>query len=237
MYSDFESISVYSITVSIAGAALVIQSIFSTVWAPIVYKLALQEGGDIKIFAITRYVTLAVVIAFSLGGLFSWVVPLFLPEEYYEVEYLLPACLGYPLLYALSEATMVGLGVARRSGLTMLAAIVALMVNVVGNYLFVPKYGASGAAGTTALTFFIFLVLRTEFSCRVWKPFARSYVYGFSLAAVLLSLLGLYAGTNRLVVQTLWIGLLVFTCLYFRAELISILRFFYSRFFLFLQRN
>ncbi|MBD3768391.1 MAG: oligosaccharide flippase family protein, partial [Gammaproteobacteria bacterium] len=175
--SSFEELGIYSIAVSFAGAALVFQAIFSTVWAPVVYKWAAEGVDPQKIKNVIDYVTLAVVVIWSLAGMFSWVVPYILPPEYNNVQYILLAAMAYPLLYTLSEATGVGIGIKRKTMFSLLAAIVALVFNAIGNWLLIPIYGAAGAAMASAVAFFIFFAIRTEASSKLWESFERWRMY------------------------------------------------------------
>lgn len=185
--STFEELAVYSVASSFAAAGMILQSVFSTVWAPIVYKWV-AEGVDLhKINQVTEHLLATVVFMFILAGLFSWVVTFILPENYQNVQFILVACFAFPLLYTLSETTVVGVGIARRSIFSMLASLIAVAVNFMGNYLLVPLYGASGAAVSTAFTFWIFLVLRTEFSCFVCQNIPRLKLYTSTFICVLAS--------------------------------------------------
>ncbi len=181
---SFEELGIYSVSVSFAAAATILQSVFSTVWAPTVYKWASQGEGLDNVHKVSRYILALVVIGFSLAGLFSWIVTLFLPPEYAAVQWIVVSCLGYPLLYTLSETTVVGIGISRRSSFSMLAAVVAFAVNLLGNWILIPKYGAAGAAVSTCVSFWIFFVLRTEFSIYLWKPMPRLFLYGHSVLVV-----------------------------------------------------
>jgi O-antigen/teichoic acid export membrane protein len=186
--STFEELGVFSIAVSFAGAALVFQAIFSTVWAPVVYKWA-AEGIDMqKIKNVMDFVTLAVIIIWSLAGMFSWVVIYILPPEYERVQYILLAAMAYPLLYTLSESTGVGIGIKRKTMFGLLAAMLALIINAIANWLLVPSYGAAGAAMGSALAFFIFFAIRTEASAKLWMGFERWRMYGFMSVLLVLSL-------------------------------------------------
>lgn len=84
---------------------------------------------------------------------------------------------GLSLLYALSEATAIGISISRRTGLSMLSSILAALTSFGGNYLLVPLYGAAGAAVATAVAFWVFLFCRTEFSCSVWRKIPRLKLY------------------------------------------------------------
>lgn len=184
MLSSYEELGLYSVSVSFATAATIIQTVFSTIWAPTVYKWVSEGKGTEAVSNVTRYILLCVVVVFSVAGMFSWIVPLLLPKEYESVQWILIACLGYPLLYTLSETTVVGIGVSKKSSFAMLASIVAFLVNIVGNYLLIPEFGAAGAAASTCIAFYIFLIARTEFSILLWKPIPRKAIYIYSTLLV-----------------------------------------------------
>lgn len=222
-WSSYSELAVYSVSVSFAAAATIFQSVFSTVWAPTVYKWASKDEGHDKVITVSRYILLLVVVLFCLAGLLSWVVPYFLPKEYTAVQWILVACLAYPLFYTLSETTVVGIGIARRSAYSMLACILALAVNLTCNYFLIPEFGAAGAASSTALAFWAFLVFRTEFSIRVWKPLPRGALYMFTFLTVTGSVLGALQQENLgNYIYLYWCALLCGCVWYFKVELLTI---------------
>ncbi|MBL3554926.1 MULTISPECIES: oligosaccharide flippase family protein [Marinobacter] len=184
MLASFEELGLYSVSVNFAAAASILQSVFSTVWAPTVYKWASAGKGLENVHKVSRFILALVVLGFALAGLFSWMVTLFLPPEYAAVQWVLVSCVGYPLLYTLSETTVVGIGISRRSSYAMLAASIAFAVNLGGNWWLVPSYGAAGAAVSTCISFWIFFLLRTEFSIYLWEPMPRGLLYFFSFVTV-----------------------------------------------------
>ena len=182
--ASFEELGLYSVSVNFAAAASILQSVFSTVWAPTVYKWAAAGKGLENVHKVSRFILALVVLGFALAGLFSWMVTLFLPPQYAAVQWVLVSCVGYPLLYTLSETTVVGIGISRRSSYAMLAASIAFAVNLAGNWWLVPSYGAAGAAVSTCISFWIFFLLRTEFSIYLWEPMPRGLLYFFSFVTV-----------------------------------------------------
>lgn len=187
--STFDELGIYSVASSFAAAAIIFQGIFSTIWAPMVYKWV-AEGKDLeKVEQITEYVLAAIVFLFALAGVFSWIVPYFLPASYSRVQYILVTCMGYPLFYTLSETTVVGIEIVRKTSYAMLASVIAVLVNIVANYFLVPHYGAAGAAISTATAFWIFMFLRTEFSCYLWRQTPRLKLYSMTLVCLLVSVL------------------------------------------------
>lgn len=188
--SSFEELGIYSVTVSVAGVATIFAGVFNTIWTPMVYKWV-KDGVDAKIIdEISEHVLAAVYFFVVLVGLFSWILPYFLPKEYVAIEYLVTLCLLSPLFYTLSETTVVGITIVRRTGLSMVASIIAMLINGIGNYMLVPKYGALGAAIATAIAFYFFYILRTELSRKVWRniPVVKAYsIVTLLLLAVILN--------------------------------------------------
>ncbi len=217
--ASFEELGVYSVAVSFAGAATILQSVFSTVWAPTVYKWASKGEGLDNVHKVSRYILGLVVLVFCLAGLLSWIVTLFLPANYVAVQWILVACLGAPLLYTLSETTVVGIGITRRSSFAMLAALIAFAVNLVGNWLMIPRFGAAGAAVSTCVSFWVFFVLRTEFSIYLWKPMPRLLLYSYSALVVAgASIFTLYGAGIYTYMLVFWSLLLIAALISFKGE-------------------
>ena len=218
--STFEELGIYSVASSFAAAAIIFQSVFSTVWAPTVYKWAAEGINIDKIDRVTEHVLAAIVFIFIFAGLFSWIVTYLLPDIYTQVKYILVACMAYPLFYTLSETTVVGLGIARKSGYAMTAALIAAIINFMGNYLLTPTYGAAGAAVSTAFAFWIFLICRTEFSCLVWRKIPRLKLYSTTFTCLFISTaMPFFGETHKLAVISAWILTGLISLLIFKSSL------------------
>lgn len=176
--STLEELAIFSVAVSFSGAAIVFQSIFSTVWAPIVYKWVAEGVKKKKIQRVMNIVTFLMLIIWALVGVFSWLIPYILPEKYNSVQYILLSSIAYPILYTITEATSIGVNIMRKTIFTLLATIVALSVNIVLNYYFVPKYGALGASLSSAVAFFIYFLLRTYYSFKIyiWFSYTKEWL-------------------------------------------------------------
>lgn len=209
--STFEQLAIFSVAVSFASAATIIQSIFSTLWAPMVYKLANNDEESLELVTkASKYLLLVVVALFCIAGLLSWIVDFLIPKNYDDVKFILLACLGYPLLYTLSETTVVGIGVSKKTYYSMLASLLALGINFGLNYVLVPFYGAAGAAVSTCITFWFFLIFRTEFSILCWKKIPRLELYFFTFLCVLgASIEAVYGGELFSYLKCYWASVLI----------------------------
>jgi len=176
-YSSYSELGIYSIATSFAAIAIILQSVFSTVWAPTVYKWVKEDKNLEKIHDITWYLVIIIAFIFSLVGTFSSLISLVLPEQYNIVQYIVLPALAAPLLYTLSETTVVGIGISRKSYLSLCASFGAFFSAVILNYIMTSKLGALGASISSCLAFLIFFILRTELSVIAWKSFPRLRVY------------------------------------------------------------
>lgn len=217
--SNFEELAIYSVSVSFSAAAILFKNVFSTVWAPIVYKWVSSGNGIEAVEKVQRFVLAFTILLFCLAGLLSWTITYFLPQEYDSVKWIIVSCLGFPLLYTLSETTVVGVGISRRSSFAMLASLLAFAVNIFGNFWLIPLFGAKGAAVSTCFSFLIFFILRTEFSIYVWRKFPRLLLYSYSITLVLLACTFTLYGSDFFKGFILsWSALLIFSIFNFRNE-------------------
>lgn len=228
--STYEELGIYSVAVSFASAATILQSVFSTVWAPTVYKWASKGENLEKIQGVTNYVLLAIALLFSLSGMFSWSVTYILPEQYSGVQWLLVACMGAPLLYTLSETTVVGIGISRKSSYSMLASVLAFLVNLIGNYFLVPEFGAKGATISTCVAFYVFFILRTEFSSFLWQSIKRRNIYivlfFFVTSSIVMALIGDSVGAYF---SIYWLVVFIVTGFCFKTQLINACHLIFNR--------
>lgn len=224
--STFSELGVYSVAMSFAGVATIFQSIFSVVWAPIVYKWV-AEGTDLsRVDGVARQALAVVCGIFVVCGLFSWVVDYVLPTDYVTVKYLVLCAIVQPLLYTLSEITCVGIGISRRTMLTVWVTFAALCSNVLLNLWLVPAHGAAGAVASNAVAYVVFFVARTEASAYVWRQFPRMRLYVFVGLAVAFSLATLaLAPMLPFHYALVWLVLLPIVAWCFRIELVDAFNF------------
>lgn len=178
-FSGLNELGLYSVSLSFASVATIFQSVFSIIWAPTVYKWKSKGEGLDKIPNILNVVTIIVFVIFCIVGAFSWISIYLLPKEYGNVQYMLITCMVPPLLYTLSEVTVVGIGITKKSYWNLIISLLAFFFNLILTYILVPLYGASGAAVSTALSFLLFFILRSEISSAIWMkiPMRKCYIY------------------------------------------------------------
>lgn len=218
-YSNLGELGIYTVTSNFASVALIFQSIFTVVWAPTVYRWA-SEGVDMKrVDDIARQALFAVCMLFVLVGCLSWLTDYILPEHYISVKYLVVCAVAPSLLYTLSEITAVGIGLTRRTKLTVWITLTALLINISLSILLVPNYGAAGAVMANTVAYLVFFIARTETAARVWRQFPRKKLYFHVVFLVVISIANVLFGSLDVFKNIMaWIAVLLLIIVSLKKE-------------------
>lgn len=157
---------------------------------------------------------------FCIVGSSSWLLDYILPIYYINVKYLIVCAIAPSLLYMLSEVTSVGIGISRKTSLTIWVALIAFLMNILFGSLLIYDYGATGAVVANTLAYIVFFVGRTEASVRVWRGFPRlrTYIY-VGLMAFIAIITASLGPTWPFHYSIIWLILTPFIALSFHKEL------------------
>lgn len=217
--STLAELGIYSVASSFAAAAAIFQSIFSVIWAPTVYKWVADGVDMTRVDTVARQALAVVCLIFVIVGSFSWLTDYMLPAHYIEIKYLLLCSIIPPLLYVLSEITSVGIGISRRTTLTIWITLAALLTNVFLSLWLTPTRGATGAVIANAAAYAVYFVGRTEASAYAWRQFPRKKLY-FFIALIIVFAIGTVACNSAFSIgpAPIWFALLPILIWCFRAE-------------------
>ena len=220
-WGSLSELGVYSMAVSFGAVALIFQSVFSTIWAPLVFKWVKENTHLDKIGGITLSMTALITAIICLVGIFSPVVTWILPDHYASVQFILLSSMMFPLLYTLTEVSGIGLNVVKKTWLITLVNLIAFLCNFALLYWLIPKLGARGAAMASAISFWIFFVCKTELSSLLWQPLPRLKIYSTVTACLLLCLSYTYWGTtdNYYLFALIWLTGLIALCIIHKQQL------------------
>lgn len=230
-YADLEQLGLYAAAAGIAGFGMVIRSMFTIVWMPAVYKWHSQNDVIPKVTATLNPVACIVCALISVAGLLSGGVTWLLPERLWDSRYLIAACLVPPMLYALSEVTVVGIALTRKTHYAIYVASGAALTNAILCVVLIPYYGAGGAAIASAAAFTIFFILRSEFSARIWHKLQLKRIYlAVGMAVVIASLQAATKKHGNELISVSWILQLAGLVFLFKNEFSWLLRWWSTRF-------
>lgn len=208
--AGLSELGVYSMAVSFGAIALIFQNIFSTIWAPMVFRWVKENTNLDKIGGIAESMTDLIAALICIVGIFSPLVAWILPEKYAPVQFILLSSMLFPLLYTLTEVTGIGINVSKKTWLITVFSVAALLVNAALLYMLVPALGAKGAAIANAVSFWVFSVLKSEASARLWLPLPRAKLYGTTFVCLVVCAAYTYAGNsgNYYLFVLLWLAAL-----------------------------
>lgn len=165
IFSDATELGLYSGAFKIIALMTVIQNGFTTFWTPVSYEQYLKEPNNTEFFRkTTDYLS---ILFFTLGiGILTCrdIIIFLLGNKYYDSIFIMPMLVFIPVMYLLSETTMIGIAFKKQTKYFFYISVIVSILNVIGNLVLVPKLGAKGAAISTGLSYIVFFSLRTYFS-------------------------------------------------------------------------
>lgn len=168
-YSTFVQIGLYSAAFKIVSIMNLVQNGFTTFWAPTAYERYSKSGDDPRFFERANEVVSFAM--FSAGFLIlasKDLIFLLLAKSYRESSMIFPFLLFSPIMYSISETTVVWINFKKKTYWHIVIVSVAALVNYVGNTVLVPIYAAKGAAVSTGISYIVFFAMRTLVAKKVY---------------------------------------------------------------------
>lgn len=165
LFSNLSELGLYSGAFKIVALMTIIQTGFTTFWTPVAFEHYSKYPEDTYFFK--KALDYLAIVFFTLGiGILSTrnLVMLLLGNSYYKSIFIMPMLIFIPVMYLLSEVTMIGIDFKKKSKYFLYISITVTIINLLGNILLVPYLGAKGAAISTAVSYILFFYLRTFFS-------------------------------------------------------------------------
>lgn len=205
-WGDFEELGLYTAAMRLVALVMVLKQTFSTFWTPIAYEKFENNPSD-KMFY--RHITILVSFGMFLVAIASIagkdVIVLLLGNDYHGAASIMPFLVFMPILYTISETTVIGINFYKKSKWHIFIALVACLTNIVGNWMLVPDFGALGASLSTAFSYVIFFILRTSMSLKLFKvnyPLGKIY---FMLITIMFY--AVYSIFNSNIILNIMIGI------------------------------
>ena len=225
-FVDDSAVGIYSTLYSVSSLFIMVWSAVNASFVPYLYRNIEKNDSSIKattskIFLV--YSILAIVTVY-LG---PEVVRIIATEEYLEGLYLMPAIAAGVFFTSLGNLYSNILMYTKSSIFVMISAVIAAIVNVITNFLFIPAFGYIAAAYTTFFSYLIMAGLLYLFACMQYKKIAgvslstvynNKFLLGLSICSIIAILLGnlLYSYTIlRYIVVGALAFILICGCLFY----------------------
>ncbi len=188
-WSTFTEIGLYSGASRIVALLIVLQGTFTTFWTPVCYERFEKHPNDTKFFERTsKIITIAMLFLAILSIGAKDIIVLLLGSKFKEASNIMPFLVFMPIMYTVSETTVIGINFFKKNNWHILISSVSCIVNIIGNWILVPKLGAKGAAISTAFAYIVFFTMRTQISLKYYKV-----DYGLKKLYSMLAIIFIYA--------------------------------------------
>ncbi|MBM7560332.1 lipopolysaccharide biosynthesis protein [Marinitoga litoralis] len=163
-WTDFNEIGIYSAGFKIIGVLTIVRTAFSTFWTPTAYRWHKEKQKGEKFVLVSKSLMLILLFLTSIVIILKDYIILILSPLYSSASNLIPFLIYIPILYTLSETTMLGINFSRKTYYHIIITAFTTIFNFFGNFYLVPKYGAMGASLSTGASYILFFWLRTLIS-------------------------------------------------------------------------
>lgn len=172
-YSTLTAVGLYGMGFRIVLPLRILLDAFGLAWSPLYFSQK-KKLGDASAAPLGRLTTLALLallfVAVSTVALARDAIVLLLPERYHASHTVVPALVSATVAMAVLKLIVPALYYAKRTGLAAMASCAAAAANIVFCLMFVPRYGAIGAAWSSCLSSTISLAVAAYCVFRVARP-------------------------------------------------------------------
>jgi O-antigen/teichoic acid export membrane protein len=157
-YGTLGDVGVYGLAQQIGqGIGGLILAPFTMIFVPIALQMGTRPGSDEFLRDTFRvYFGIVALIMFAVSAFAPEILGVLVADEYQSAAHAIPlVCLAY-LLFSLHSHFCIAVQVAERTALLLPTTVLATVVCMVGNFVWVPGHGVTGAATVLVATFFAY---------------------------------------------------------------------------------
>jgi putative cofactor-binding repeat protein len=195
-YCNFNEVGIYSAAGTIVALLTTCQLAFSTFWVPTAYKKYEEDSNSAVYFIKVNRIISFIMIVLGLCLVTSKDIIIYiLGSEYRNSVFVFPFLSFMPIMFTISETTVMGINFTQKSYFHIVIAFIAAICNFIGNINLVPIYGAKGAAISTGFSYIVLFVARTYFSIKCYK--CDYNIKTIVIPVTMLSVLSIYSSFNK----------------------------------------
>lgn len=174
--STYTELGYYQASMTLSNIIGIVYTAFASFWTPLSFKWH-EKGRPVSDFeAVQRMICFLASLLYIAVVICKGLIPILLSNNYYQTKYILPMLLFYPVSSLMISVISIGINFSRKTQFFLYISIVVMVANFVLNCVFIPLFGAVGAALATGLSHILDLGLKTYFSRKTWSKFAYKHM-------------------------------------------------------------
>ena len=163
-FCDYSELGMYEVAFKVVNIIGIAQTCFTSFWVPVAHQWNNDNVDKERFVYIGRLISLAMTGIFVLVLLFKNVIFFILADDYGQAVNIVPFLLIYPIMYTVSEVTVMGIYFKEKTLNLLFVSLAASIVNIALNCILIPKAGAIGASIATGITAILFVLS----FCNIW---------------------------------------------------------------------
>lgn len=154
-YGSFSQTASYAVAYTLGGVlSSVVIAPFSLAWWSIMFPIAKRDDAPRVFRLIFRWFSIALLLAaFGLSSIGIIILDLFFPPAYHAAAPIIPIIALSMLFNGIYVVVSVGISLQRKTWLAAIFFTLSALINVGLNLIFIPAYGAVGAAFSTLIAY------------------------------------------------------------------------------------
>lgn len=224
-----EEAAIYSIASNVSLVLVIVVNALNSAIIPWQYRLLKEKKIEPIRKCINLIIILSVVVVLLPIALAPELVAILAPASYYEAIWIVPpiaVSTFFILLYSL--CCNVEFYFEKRK-MVMIASVVAALINIVTNYLFIPRYGYMAAGYTTVISYILLAVFHCIFMEITAKKNGYSRLYDFKVMLIASITVGSLAALAMLLYSMPWIRYMIIVgiavvAIVYRAKIMSLVK-------------
>jgi O-antigen/teichoic acid export membrane protein len=224
---SFSSVAIFSATNSVANVMAIIEAGFSVYWGPFMYKNYQNEQKFIK--KMHSWITMAAACFYMLILIFNDLIFRILGDNYRRGKNIFAFLLIPHVMTLISETTVYGSYINKKSIHTVYASIISIICNVALAYILIPQLGLIGAALAVCISSIVVFSIRTILGQREYRSVdsIRDTVITF-LLIVCTAFMDCYIESSSLK-KCLFVFCLIFLFIIYKKNIVRFLKIKFDR--------
>jgi O-antigen/teichoic acid export membrane protein len=226
-YFTLKDVGLYSLSYKLSQVLLIFTQGFNKAYEPIFFKLANNEKAIVakrKLFKYNRVYIIVLITGALLISLFSKEFVLLLDAKYKSTYKLVPIILIGILVNSMGGLFNRSIYQSKKTKQIMYLVLSSAVLNIMLNFVLVPRYGSYGAAYATTVTFTFFFFIKYFYSKKCYfVPFAWKEMMPYFIIFIILSFLFNYIELGFGIELSLKISILIILLAYMSRKYKSIL--------------
>lgn len=220
--STLEQVGIYSVGARISSIIILFVTSFQMAWAPV--ALSFQHRPDAKerysrglfFFLVAAFTAATAIVVFARPILVVLTQP-----KYYGAEKVVALLVLATVAFGAFLIINIGLILTKKTSLTSAAIAAGAVINLVLNYLLIPRFEMIGAAVATLVSYSVAVALLYRFAQRHYPiDYGIARIAGLALLAVGVMLIATVVGFERSVLLDLLLGVLLMAAFLFLLKLL-----------------